>query len=444
MIYDIQSKNDMISGASLVVKIPEEDLDKKALYTLLEEPPDFILPFRCRTVDGQIEFVYKIGTLNKIQYLAGDRRPEEYSKLWSGLLTPLLECNDWFLKPYSFVLDIRHLYCDKNKNAVCYVYIPSKKDSSGYNELKEMAVDFTTRINVTSPDLENKVLRSLMMDFNPKTFLSMLKSYCAETITEVNSDSSAGYVYQQKALPAPSQTVNKHEEIVLPELSAARQKESSRDFSGDIYIDITSTGKRTKKSALSEKGAMAGSEKNNRHLKNRRGFAGPFGNAREIQREEIIIGDARPPSAMAAAPQPESGQIKQFSQIYPPSAGPIDITQSISCDTNGAWLRLVGSASLPPVIDVVLSDGEIFTVGRYDSGIGRQQSGFEFDKNTKAVSRRHAAIERGVEGYNLIDLSSSAGTFVDGQRLPPNTPFKLQTGCRVSFGNCGADYIWQQ
>ena len=111
---------------------------------------------------------------------------------------------------------------------------------------------------------------------------------------------------------------------------------------------------------------------------------------------------------------------------------------------SGTWLRLVGSASLPQAIDVAIADGEVFTIGRFDTAAGRQQSSFEFEKKTKAVSRRHAAIERRMDEYSLIDLASSAGSFIDGQRIPQNTPCKLEAGCRVSFGNCGADYVWEQ
>ena len=44
----------------------------------------------------------------------------------------------------------------------------------------------------------------------------------------------------------------------------------------------------------------------------------------------------------------------------------------------------------------------------------------------------------------LVDLASSAGTFVDGERLIPNVPRPLASGNRISFGTGGADYIWNE
>ena len=46
----------------------------------------------------------------------------------------------------------------------------------------------------------------------------------------------------------------------------------------------------------------------------------------------------------------------------------------------------------------------MFTIGRFDANIGKKQSSFEFDKKTRAVSRRHAVIERDTDGYKIIDL----------------------------------------
>ena len=121
-----------------------------------------------------------------------------------------------------------------------------------------------------------------------------------------------------------------------------------------------------------------------------------------------------------------------------------DVTQLDILETSGAKLRYVGNGEHPRVINVFIAEGGVFTIGRFDSSVKIKQSNFEFDKKTRAVSRRHVAIERGSDGYGIVDLASSAGTFLNGQKLPPNIPVKLEKGCRVSFGNSGADYIWDE
>ena len=105
-----------------------------------------------------------------------------------------------------------------------------------------------------------------------------------------------------------------------------------------------------------------------------------------------------------------------------------------------ARLRCVGLAVLPKIIPLIIQ-GRPFVVGRFDVSVGIKQYDFEFDKSTKAVSRRHAAIERGPCGYSIMDLGSRAGTFVNGKKI--TEPYLLKNGDRVSFGNSGADYIFE-
>jgi pSer/pThr/pTyr-binding forkhead associated (FHA) protein len=109
-----------------------------------------------------------------------------------------------------------------------------------------------------------------------------------------------------------------------------------------------------------------------------------------------------------------------------------------------AYFHYGGNGGYPSVIEVKLGIGGIYTIGRYNVAAGIKQSSFEFDKATKAVSRRHAAVVRNSDGYCLVDLSSAAGTYIDGDKLIPGIPTKLENGCRVSFGHAGADYLWEE
>ena len=450
MNYDIQSKSDIVSGATLVVRIPAEDLDRKALYTIQADKPAFILPFRYRIIDGQIEFVYQIGAQSKLQYLAGNRYPKEYAELWSGVLCPLFECGDWFLRPYSFVLDINYLFCDKNSNTMSYVYIPSRRDCSDYYNLKEMAAEISRQITVSAADLENKVLRAIMLDFNPKAFLQMLKSctpVCAPPACIPAAPQQCANV--QKALPIPpmpqipEQTPVKQEIVEIQEGNASQPRDIQTGESGEIFIDLFSNRKPGKKAKSGKKDNGDVRNKREKRSKKADQTAGIFGKKKDARRENPIEADTGQHMAAGAPQQPERLPFQFSAPDHAPPTEFADITQNISYGSSGPQLRLIGSVSSPPEITVSIGEGEAFSIGRFDANIGRQQSNFEFDKMTKAVSRRHAVIERCVDGYSLVDLSSSAGTYLNGQKLPPNAPCRLVPGCKFSFGNCGADYIWE-
>ena len=56
-----------------------------------------------------------------------------------------------------------------------------------------------------------------------------------------------------------------------------------------------------------------------------------------------------------------------------------------------------------------------------------------FVLDEKTVSRRHAVIRRRLRGYDLIDLESTNGTYVNGKRV--TNPIRLKRGDEIGFGN---------
>jgi hypothetical protein len=52
----------------------------------------------------------------------------------------------------------------------------------------------------------------------------------------------------------------------------------------------------------------------------------------------------------------------------------------------------------------------------------------------KGVSRQHAAIEFNDDTLIILDVGSSNGTYLNGQRLSPNQPRVLRDGDEVRFG----------
>jgi len=463
MSYEINTKSDFLTGAALIVKIPEGELDRKALYTIQRDTPEFILPFSSKSIDGQIEFVYQIGSYSKLQYFSGERSAKEYTALWSGVFSPLIDCGDWFMNPYSFILDAEYLYYDKNKKTVCYVYIPSMRGCSSYAALKVMAAEITKFISAEDIDLENKVLRAIMKDFNPNDLLRMLKSYISakppaimpmpaqtpeRTAPQPPLPAEPWVAPASVQKPAPSvgcdmraqpiaSTETNYGVLHPVETQPAMSQAFDRTIGapGDIVITMPSFDPYAKKKWESGDNREVRNGKADKGNKKQKSAGAPFGKKRNWAQET--------PPATAAAYQPELEPIPNNAHISAQYYEYSGVTQNTSIEVNGSRLTLVGSARLPQTIEVVIEPGEIFTIGRFDTAVGKQQSSFEFERNTKAVSRRHAAIERYEGSYSIIDLASSAGTFLNGHKLPPNTPCELDHGYRVSFGNAGADYMWE-
>ncbi|MCL1874011.1 MAG: FHA domain-containing protein [Clostridiales bacterium] len=439
-MIEIHSKSDFLNGAILIARIPEEEVDKKALQTILTDPPDFTLPFRHRVINGEIEFTYQIGNRSKLTYLSGNRSPAEYAGLWSAVLQPLLDCEDWFMNPYSFVLKPEYLYCDKNGKLVSFVYIPSVRACSDHDALKNMVTEIAKLNHVQDISLENKVVWAIQ-DFKAAEFLEMVNPYKAHNLqatmleNTVNSEAKSATIEQKQPVPMPIE--EKKPCLFDPPVTQPKKWD-------DISISFPSKDKEAKEEKpkgrvfTSKKEKKVKSDKKvkpEKKSKNKVDFWGrnPSGEL------EIIQG--------AAAEAKQAQSIPRQSPV-PINSPPTDTdNMDITCldipESSIAKFRYAGSGEHPGVIEVGISEGEVFTIGRFDISLGTKQSSFEFDKKTKAVSRRHAVVERNGDGYSIVDLASAAGTYMNGQKLPPNAPFKLDCGNRISFGNLGADYIWE-
>ena len=428
MRYEIFAKSDLLTGATLTVAISEGDFDKKALYTIEEDRPKFILPFSHRRIDGKVVFIYQIGSHSRLRYFAGSRSAQEYADLWSGVLNPLLNCGDWFMKPYSFVLSAEYLYYDKKSKAIKYVYVPSISNCSDNADLKEMAAEISKLISVTDAKLENMALRSIMKNFDPQDFLQMLNKYSAELSFCSNeaADKPAG--------PDPGTLAAEK----APSADADTLIRAYNGPAGDIIIDIPDKVTKTKKRKRFEIG------NGDRFLTEKQAYRRPGALRGLFGRDKETFPETKFETAAAHSTFAEPSAAAATAGRGSDTDDSSDVTQSLYTGASGARLRCVGRASLPAIIDVQIEGKEFFSIGRYDSAVGKQQSSFEFDRRTKAVSRRHAVIERDAEGYSIIDLASNSGTFVNGHKLPPNTRCKLERGCSVSFGNSGADYVWEE
>jgi hypothetical protein len=87
-----------------------------------------------------------------------------------------------------------------------------------------------------------------------------------------------------------------------------------------------------------------------------------------------------------------------------------------------------------------------FTLGRLLTGDAEEAfidlkpfGGYE-----NGVSRRHAAIRRTVRGYEILDLGSTNGTWLNKKRLIPEKPYPLHNGAQISLGRLQIFVIYQE
>lgn len=109
---------------------------------------------------------------------------------------------------------------------------------------------------------------------------------------------------------------------------------------------------------------------------------------------------------------------------------------------DGAGELAVGEAMIPTHGIAIYIEGvanPVFSYANDEFVIGRKvadTAGAIFDLSPLGgyhlgVSRRHAIVRRVDHGYELIDLGSSNGTWLNDERLVPHRPYPLASGSQV-------------
>lgn len=86
---------------------------------------------------------------------------------------------------------------------------------------------------------------------------------------------------------------------------------------------------------------------------------------------------------------------------------------------------------------IAMREDQAFILGRVSSEIKRREPLIdltELDALELGISRTHAMIRRSKGGYQIIDLESSNGTWLENQRLIPKQPYPLDSGDRIRLG----------
>jgi len=458
MIYNIQSSSDFQAGAILIVKLPEADLDKKAFLTTNTSQPDLLLPFRHKSIDGQIELTYSIGKSSKLLYLKGSFSPKDYADILFSALNPLIECDDWFLTPYSFVLDSNYIYYDNDAKIVKFLYIPSSRQISDLGSLADMINVLAEHIRVTDVDLENKVLRALRKDFSLNTLLDILKPYRTQAAQglqgakESQKPQTPQTPYIQFAPPStPPAAVSPPIQAVSPQAQPPTPAPPVVDIAPSIPVP-SSLPTRPDDIEINFEDAPKGKQKKEKvkpvatpKVKSG-GFFGGKSKPEKTGPASIIMGgdsDLRPPyiPVQTPAPAPVYENLNQPVSVYHDEYD--EKTMIVDDSPPFTGLKLISREhSLPDKIIIELTPGDMFSIGRHAASVGTKQSDFEFGEKTKEISRRHAVIERTPSGYQLVDIGSKAGTYLNNGKLMPNVSQPLSKGDKVSFGKAGADYEW--
>ncbi len=86
---------------------------------------------------------------------------------------------------------------------------------------------------------------------------------------------------------------------------------------------------------------------------------------------------------------------------------------------------------------ITKQDGDAFILGRVSAEIKPPETLVDltqFGALELGISRVHALIRQAKDGYQIIDLESSNGTWLENERLVPQKPYAVDSGDRIRMG----------
>lgn len=144
---------------------------------------------------------------------------------------------------------------------------------------------------------------------------------------------------------------------------------------------------------------------------------------------------------VASEPEPVSQNLPVFIQPRigaPPSAEPQSgqVPEDTMVRGNNE-ATVAGVVSLVPYLRVSYpntADDEVLKLEGHLWVAGREHD-CEIMVDSPHISRKHFELARTKEGFFITDLGSSNGTKINGQRIPPHEPTKVESGDEISVMN---------
>lgn len=423
-----------------------ENCDVIAERVIMNDCPNFIIPINCMNINGKKIYRYNIGTNIVYKYFNHSMTTSCCLTLLKNIISPLMSCKDWFIDYSKFYLDAEYVFIDKNTLNVKYIYTFDKSFSCTDDDIKKFITDIVNEINIIG---DNSIQLDLYKYVLGRNFsLEGVWELISDYEKKHPSEKSAPAAYQEPVSlnnirneqapvpPAPVKIPEMKSEPAVQfnkELNTTVQEEAPAYMSGDMDDDI----------AELMQNLNSGSSKK-QPAKKKGGFLGNiFGKKLEtkIKTDEPAVKEIKQnvPEPAYAVNREERIEEK-FSESNDETVFEVyDYTEQ-NAGSSMVMLELVSStvSNMPERIMLDVSKGYV-TIGRKSSD-ERNRADYEMPLEAKKISRCHLRIEKSNDEYYAIDLGSSNGTKINGERLIPNQSVKISADSKIAFAQDLAVY----
>lgn len=404
----------------LCVELTEPcQLDLIAMRVLREDWPEFLVSYQIKRVNNQIFFRYRLMNTVALEYNNMTLPKTAFLKMFRSLLFPFINGKDWFLDYHNLCVDPRYIYLSRNGDKAYFIYVPEK---SFRNTDEEILVFFKKVFSDTAITDDKDFQLRLYKYFTGSsiTLLGLYELMLEEgKVPAVNSvrygQNASEQIHSQVSLKEKVQERKYHEKdsVAVNKLEAVISSDSSDSPADDKIMDILFGDNKKKK------------EKPKKEKKSKEKIGSIGGIFRKKKENRVVVSEELAGTAVVNQKVFDAS----FSEV-PNKAGAEET--EISGMYEGPYLELIYSEiyGAPQKIDLNFKV-PFLIIGRISDD--ETKPDITFPTEFKRIGRRHARIDRRVDGYYIIDLGSVNHTFLDGQRLIPNQPCLLCNGMELQF-----------
>ena len=126
----------------------KDQVDGIAVQILRQDCPDFLLPFKTMSIDGEMEFRYELADGVRMSYQLPKMTKKELIQQMVGLLLPFKNCGDWLLDYHCLLLDPQYIFINSKDKTVRYIYLPTHSDRVSDKEIKDFFIKFVLRVEL--------------------------------------------------------------------------------------------------------------------------------------------------------------------------------------------------------------------------------------------------------------------------------------------------------
>lgn len=439
-------------------------LDDIAVKVIKQDTPDFLVPFKMMSIDGETEIRYEIGEGTRLNYLPESMTKREFVLLLENMIRPFKTCNDWFLDYHCFHLDTNYIFVGKNYTSVKYIYIPDANYAQDEESVLDFFRDFVLNINLSDdPVFVMNLYRQLKE--RTATLVSVLDYIsqgeaaggAATPAPEANYTNPAPQAPVNReqpvkafapvnnapvnAAPANNAPVNNFAASSAPASNANTSQEFGKaDVKGDLISNLFGEEEDTPKSGKADKKAKVKEKNPPKEVaqkdKNKGFLGGIFGGGKSAEKAPVQQNVQQRAPMQQAQPMQQSiptPQVQQNAFFEEEDVTFIAADEAPVNDGTKLTLQLEEDRGyhFPKFIEVDLSRG-FATIGRFDKA-GNAQADYNFEASLSFISRRHLRVEKLGDQYRVIDLGSGNGTLVNNEVMVTNMPYAVKAGDRIVF-----------